>query len=241
MKPFSFLILFFISFSICGQSHEKGSLNKFSFGLRFSPDYSYRRLYLNDDDVYNFINSRNEMESPRLGLTTGISVRYKLNGPFALETGMQFSDKGERIDFDNFITPDGNTTVDDPLIPNKSLTKFHYYYLGIPLKLNYYLLQKELGLFVSAGVSTDFLVDAKTKTVLTFDDRVEEYDNNPEKDFNRINFTGLAGFGLETRMFRKLQFRVEPVFRYSITPVIDAPLKENFYSIGANFTIFYNG
>ncbi len=165
-----------------------------------------------------------------------------LNERIALESGLQFSDKTYKyeMDIDDYDFIDGISVKDDPAIPIKSQTKYHYYYLGVPVKFNYYVLQKDIRLFFSTGVSTDFFINGKTKSVVEFKDRTEK-DSKPIEniDFNKVNFTGLFGFGLETDISNKFQFRVEPILRYSFNPLLDSLQKRNFYSLGANFTVFF--
>lgn len=237
----SFLMIpaFFINAS--SQSTDTLRTRKFSIGINFSPDYSYRRLYLEDDE-FGFVEHRNETESPRFGFTTGLTASYHLNSRFALESGLQFSDKGDKYEAskEDFYYGDGFYIEDDPAIPDNWKTISHYYYLGIPLKLNYYVLQKGVKLFFSAGFSTDFYVGNQLKTTWEFSDRTERDTNKMEtEDFNKVNITGLAGFGIEADISKRVRFRFEPIFRYSFTPIIDATMKGYLYSIGANVALFY--
>ena len=86
----------FLSIVAIGQPKEIDSTKKFSIGINFSPDYSYRRLHSDIDD--GFVEIRNKIESPRFGFTSGIVARYQLGSRFALESGLQFSDKGDKYE-----------------------------------------------------------------------------------------------------------------------------------------------
>lgn len=232
--PFVFFV--FLSISVKSQTEEPKP-KKFSFGVNFSPDYSYRRLVL-ENDPWNFVDSRNKVDGPQFGFTTGILTDYKFSTRFSIETGIQFSDKGEtfKMPIQEFGYPDPLTSEQ----PKKLFVKYHYYYLGVPLKLNYYFYQKRIRMNVSAGVSTDFFLDAKSKTVMKFSDRTETYENDESGvDFNNVNLIGLVGFGAETDLFQRIRIRVEPVFRYSLTPMVDDLMKEYLYSAGLNLVLFY--
>lgn len=237
------LILFvFLSFSVKSQT-EDPKPKKFSFGVNFSPDYSYRSLHSNNTD-YDFVsNQLDDWEVPAFGFTTGLSVQYLANEKFELESGIQFSDKTYNFDVnkDDFVTPNvGLNQPDDPAIPDRSITQDHYYYLVVPVKLNYYFLQKRIRMYISAGVSADFFLDDKSKSFMKFSDGTEineTFEN--DYDYNKISLTGQAGFGAETKLSQRFGIRVEPVFRYSFTPLIDELMKINLYSAGLNFVLFY--
>jgi hypothetical protein len=72
MKPkrtFTFLFVLLFPFFVFGQQPGLEGINKkFSAGILFSPDYSYRRLQM-DDDPYKLIEMRNEYESPKISYT----------------------------------------------------------------------------------------------------------------------------------------------------------------------------
>ncbi len=106
--------------------------------------------------------------------------------------------------------------------------------------MNYYFLKKNVGLFMSIGISADYLIDAKIKTKSEFKDRSEK-NINPinNEDFNNISITGLTSFGIDYKITPRIKFQFEPVFRYSFTPLVDAPLKGYLYSFGADFIVFF--
>ena len=241
MKLLTTFALILLSIFVFAQSVEKNPAKKFSVGVSFSPDYSYRKLYSSDND--SFIDLRNETESPRFGFTTGIVTSYQISNRFVLESGILFSDKGDKYGFvlDDIILPgDPFNNRNDLSIPEKHTSKYHYYFLGIPLKMNYYFFRKDVGLFMSMGVSVDYLLDAKYRSKSEFKDRTEKNVkplNN--EDFNKVNTVGLAGFGIDYKITRRLKFQVEPIFRYSFTPLVNAPLKGYLYSFGVDFTVFF--
>jgi hypothetical protein len=237
-----FILFVFLSISVKSQAEEPKP-RKFLFGVNFSPDYSYRSLHSNNPDHDFAMNQLNDWEVPAFGFTTGLSVRYLANEKFEFESGIQFSDKTYNFDVnkDDFETPNnGLYQPDDPAIPERAITKNHFYYLAVPVKMNYYFLQKRIRMYVSTGVSTDFLLDDKSKSFMKFSDGTEIHENfENDYDYNKISLTGLAGFGAETKLSQRVGIRVEPVFRYSFTPLVAAPMKGYLYSAGLNFVLFY--
>jgi hypothetical protein len=238
----SFFILFF-TICVSAQSNQNDSDKKYSIGINFSPDYSFRKLSAENDDL-GLVEKLNKMESPKLGFTGGLVSLYRFNERFVIETGIQLSDKGERHEESNltWVTPDDDIyTVNDPAIPSSFKINYKYYYLGVPLKLNFYLIRRKLNLFIVAGGAVDFLMKAKIRSTLEFQDRKETHTSTQDEDyFNKVNFVGLAGFGIDYKISQRFQLRFEPIFRYSFTPVVDSDLKENLYSAGANVAILFN-
>lgn len=235
-------LLLFFAFSVKSQT-EKSKTRKFSFGANFSPDYSYRRLHSNNANYDFLINQLNNWEVPAFGYSTGLSFRYIVFKRFELESGLQFSDKTFNLDIDkdDFEIPDnGSYQQDDPAIPERVITNYHFYYLGVPFKLNYYFIQKRIRMYLMSGVSMDFSLGTKSKTTIKYSDKTEtiEHDNNGG-DSNKINLTGLAGIGAETALYKRIGIRIEPVFRYSFAPIDDFMAKENLYSAGINLVLFY--
>lgn len=141
-----------------------------------------------------------------------------------------------------FNIPDNDVfQAQDPAIPDYFKSKYYYNYLGIPLKLNYYVIQKKVGVYLIGGIKSDFFLNAKYRAYLEFEGR-EEIHTQKQKDvdFNKVNLIGLAGFGIDYKIAQRLKLRFEPIFRYSFTPIVDSDLKEYLYSVGVNFSILLN-
>ena len=235
---FILLVLFCFGTNANAQSYLSNSKNRFSFGFNFSPDYTYRTLRSEVDGGDEFIKMRNDMEAARFGFTTGLVVKYQLNKFLAFESGLQYADRGDKTESDDpgYVFPDEG----DPFIPDESKTVYHYYFLGVPLKANFYVLNKRTKVFLSAGVSADFFSGSKTKQIYYYNGEKEANSFSEENvDFNNINLMGLAGLGLEYKLNKKLELRLEPIARYSFSSLTTySDIKTHLYSIGANFTVF---
>lgn len=231
-----FLFLSNLGFS---QSYQSDFSKRFSFGVSFSPDYTYRTLKSNVDEL-DFIDIRNESESARFGFTTGLSVKYLLSERWVLESGLQYADRGDKMETEDtgYVFPEDGS---DPVIPDKTESINHYYFLGVPLKVNFYLLNKRCNVFLSGGVSTDFFSGSNTKQIHTIDGEKQISSYSEEGvDFNTINFVGLAGFGIDYRINEKLELRFEPMLRYSFSSLTSySDLHTYLYSYGLNFAIYF--
>jgi len=226
------LLFILVSAVVFGQTAEPVSSSKVSIGISFSPDYCYRSLH--PKSSYQFgTEFRDTMEVAKLGYTTGLSLLYKPWDRISFETGLYFSDKGYKtkvIDLYD-INPPTHLAV------NRAKTIYHYYYLDIPIKLNYYLLKGKVDLFVSAGVSANIYLSSRA--IFKLEDPEETQTTSSSGDLSQLNMAVLIGGGVDYEISNRLNLRIEPIFRHAITPVVDAPIKEYQYSIGTNFGLYY--
>ena len=93
MKQLTIIVLTLTTLTSFSQTTETASTEKLLIGLTFSPDYCYRTL----TGFALVVNNRNETEIPKYGFTAGLAMTYKLKNRLLFETGLQFSDKGEKI------------------------------------------------------------------------------------------------------------------------------------------------
>lgn len=231
------------------QSNDNRRPSRFSFGVSFSPDYTYRNFRTGDEKLNGIVDGMNDIESQRFGFTTGLAGKYKLSRRLVLESGVLFSDKGNKVEFsdDYWISPeeviDPGFSGPDPALPSELTIKYHYYYIGVPLKVNYRFLDKKVKVFLSGGISTDFYIDTKVQQISIMDgDRNRDISHPDNENIGKINFVGLAGVGLEYSVSSNFHLRFEPIFRYSFTQMFkdgDIDLDTNLYSIGANFAIYF--
>ena len=206
---------------------------KFEIGISFSPDYSYRTL---KTDASNQLikDTRDTLESAKFGYSAGINVAYHFNKKLVIEAGLLFSDKGEKTKKVAFVdVPQGQ----DPIYYSY---KYNYYYLDIPLKADYYILTGKLKLYVTAGVSGNiFLIQKTTELQGHNNSDYQKTTSTFNPGFNRLNIAVIAGAGINLKMSDKLNLKLEPIYRRSITSVINAPVKTYLYSAGINIGIYY--
>ena len=128
--------------------------------------------------------------------------------------------------------------VPDPALPtNQVRFSHHYCYLDIPIKANYLILKGKINLIVTAGFSTNIYLYQRTKVSFVGSDETNSSSNS--EDLSRLNVAVLLGGGIDYNINQRLKLRVEPIFRYSIMPIVDAPIKQYQYSIGVNFGLYY--
>jgi hypothetical protein len=222
MKTFFQFCFFLFCFQINAHTDESNPSGKFDIGFTASPDYSYRFLKTNPSDSW-MKSTYDTAEVARIGYTAGLQVVYHHSEKLFFYTGIQFVDRGEKTR--TYLTMPVNNYVN------------HYYYLSIPLRVNYYLIQKKIKLFVSSGLSTDFYLNSKSDI---------EYRNSGytkplglSSNFSRINVLFNAGVGIDCPVTDRWYFKLQPDFRISLTPAANAAIKKYFYGFAFNMGFFY--
>jgi hypothetical protein len=235
MKKFVLVLLLFPTLVFC-QTTDKTA--RFTLGLSFSPDYCYRSL--TSDSSGKFIKDlRDSTEIAKFGYTTGVNFSYIISKRFSVDAAILFSDKGEQMNkgFDvlNPLNPE------DPLLAAKLRINYHYYYLDVPIKINFNILTKKVKLYLTAGISPNIYLVYKSKSVLEFDNGHKKKSTSSGRgDYSDINLSVIGGIGFSYDFAKHWSFRLEPVYRRSVISIINTPVKGYLYSIGINTGVYYN-
>jgi len=238
MKKLLITFLVLIPVTIYCQNTDSTKTKKFAIGLTFSPDYCFRTLS-SDESVNMIADQRNDEEIPKFGYTTGLNIAWKLSNRFTLETGVLYSNKGEKTKKYtlNWYTPNGQN---DPALGTKNSYTYSYIYLDIPVKVNFYFLTKKTKLYLTAGISPNIFLSQKTTSVVEFANGEEKKtSSSSNSEFQKINLTFIVGFGVSYDFSNKLYLKIEPTYRQSITSIIDAPVKSFLYSAGLNTGLYF--
>jgi hypothetical protein len=208
-------------------------VKKIAMELSCSPDFCFRTLKANDAGK-EIADYRDTLEIPKFGYTAGLSVLFKINPKIGIETGILFSDSGEKTKkhaLEN--VPYGQEAI-------RYSFNYHYYYLKVPVKVNYNLLSGKLKFYVTAGVSADIFLGQKTTSITTYANSSERRSSKADPGFSKLNFAVLAGCGMSYPVGKRMDLKIEPVYRRSITSIINAPVKGYLYSAGLNIGFCYN-
>lgn len=232
MKKTIILILILLPVVLyCSTDSTKSK--KIAIGISFSPDYCFRTLKPDANSKW-IADSRDTMEIPKIGYTTGINLEFKINKKISFFTGILFSDSGEKTKKNSLENvPTGQK-------PIKHSYNFHYYYLNIPIKTNYHILTGKFKLYLTAGISANVFLTQKTTSITIYGNSESKINSKIDSGFSRINIAMLAGCGISYPINNKAVIMIEPVYRRSIISVINAPIKGYLYSAGLNIGLYYN-
>lgn len=233
MRKISCAILLFCFLGGYGQ-HLSVKESRFSIGLNFSPNFSYRALEYSNESI-SFVEAREKYEHPSFGFNSGIQFIFKIVNNIEIESGVQFSQQVHK-----FVEVP-LTNIDDENLGIVN-TDYKYYYIEVPIKLNYCFNYNQVFVGASIGMSINRFIDDRTKNKIEYIDGTKEsvIGKTGIYDFNMTTLATLCGFLVGYNFNEKLNLRVEPLFRYSLTPIAEAPLKQHNYSLGAQIALVMN-
>jgi len=216
--------------------------SKFSIGILFAPNYSYRFISTDDNNssVMYVIEVRNDTEIPKFGYTFGLTFDYSISEKLQLETGILFSDNGEQtkkltLTFASQWDPQTGTIVIQPSdsLPRFVSFKYNYYYFDIPLNVRYHVINKTIGIYITSGISTNIHITNRWVRKLYYDDeKVDKEASTTNYNFRKFNVSAQFGIGFNYKISSKFNVSIQPTFRYMIFSIWNAPIKQKFYSIG---------
>jgi hypothetical protein len=236
MKKLILLFLLMPLFSL-GQNHTNVKETKFAVGLCFSPEY-FNTVY---NTVEGFLenNDYDTNNVSSFGFSAGISVLYKLNDKFTIESGLSYYQTGwegrEAIKLIYIPLDPG-----DPIYPNTT-SYYKYKFISLPLKMNYFFINGKLKLFASAGFVVNYLSETNVHAydLYKYDIILERNNKVSNEYFNNFNFQIIAGLGADYDLNKHFKLRIEPYFRRSVNSVNNSMIKNYMYSVGANMGVYY--
>jgi opacity protein-like surface antigen len=244
------LLIFSILLSVgalYAQNKDSLKTKKWAIGLGYSPDYCFRVPYTDEKSAPKSTST----EKAKLGITIGVNALYKVAKRLSIETAILYSTKGEKVYTPSLSwnTPGG---AYDPTIPNYNSqgsyvtspernSTYTYQYLEIPLKINWYVLNKKFKLFPSIGCSGNIFLGKKTNTTFLYEDGHSE--KEIAHDFNssyipKIDLAVLASVGLSYDVSKNIFIKLEPTYKQFIRPLVDVPVSGYFYSFGLNTGLY---
>jgi hypothetical protein len=237
-QMFSLFILF--SSNLIGQEITPKTVNndfkRFQIGVNYSPEIAYRKL-INQDGSFTSLSTiafSNHSNLIKYGFTTGVNGRFNFTKHFAVETGIQYSNKGyssQKI-FALQLQNDSTATI-----IGKSRQTSSFRYLDIPLKASITFGQlNRIRFTASAGLVTNIFLTSLTKDVLDYTEggkRVSKIFN--QKNYTKVTLSATAGVGIDYTLNDRMNLRIEPGFRYGITRITNnTPVSARLWDIGIN-------
>ncbi|MFM1875610.1 MAG: outer membrane protein beta-barrel domain [Bacteroidota bacterium] len=231
-------------------SDSKGELKRIEIGVNISPDYADRILRKNGESTTAdwIIDGRNERETAKLGMTAGISFGYRFTKSIGIETGISYSNKGyqtkkDELTFGQMIDPRYGftySTSNGGATPTHVRFIYNHHYIGIPVKVNFWVGGDKWKFVSSIGVVTEFLVKSTNTAVLFMsDDSKERNTQESNDDYKLINLSPTVSAGVEYALNPTMSLRVEPTFRFGVLQIIDTPVTAYLYSTGLQFGYYF--
>lgn len=206
---------------------------KFRLGLTVTPAYNFRFIS-GDDSFQSVLDYRNQQDEGKFGYSAGLSLLIDVKKHFTIETGVQYTNAGQRTTLDSLVGQvfNGNITQN-----------WNLNYLEIPLKLQVNLINRKVRLYASGGISASvFLFENTITKIDLFNGNSSKINsNNSNFEPNPILLNALLGVGLEYHFNRILSLRLEPTFTYGLIRANSNNQNVAYhpYSIGGNIGLFF--
>ncbi len=222
------------------------TFHRWQLGANASADYCYRMLQNNDgsDGSASTIDFRNSYEVAKIGYTAGLNVCYNISKRYAIEAGLQYSNKGYKLDFSSLTFGDivdprkGNLYNTDSIATYEA--KENFTYLDIPIRFILSLGNKRCRFVSSIGVTANIFLQATHITLLKYEDgNTSRNAYRYDYDFKSVGITPTISFGADYDLSNRFCLRAEPTFRYGLVEIIDEPIAERLWSAGLNVTCYY--
>lgn len=255
MKTIFIIVLVFVSFFAFGQSMEnivpKIGGGSILIGVNFSPDYCFRTVKSNSNNIYDqyFVNYANENEMPKLGYTTGINICFKRSNKFEIETGLQFSNKGYStkeftgLTYGDMIDPRFGFIYATQLYDAPISIKFRIndLYLDVPFRVAVKYGTHKLKFIGGIGITTNIFLKLTQTAIIQYESgkqtrKTSDYNNT---SINKIGFSATASIGVEYQAEKKIVLRAEPTFRYGLMKLYDSAVSTNLWNAGLNVGCYY--
>jgi len=123
---------------------------------------------------------------------------------------------------------------------NRKLTNNIFFKTGLRLasvgfegekKTELRLIHKKLIPFFELGVSPSIYLTTRVTSKTDIGDSTA-FNKNNQTDFNQFHLVGYISMGLNYNLNENIQFFGQPIFRYHLTELVDAPIEEHFYVAG---------
>jgi hypothetical protein len=255
MRRLIFLTVLFIPFFTNGQENNQKVIStdkrRFLVGINISPDYCFRTLKNSDNSEFGsiYLESVSEYEKPKFSYTAGLNICYNLTKQFAIEAGLQYSNKGY-----TYVDNDPEYSVGDMNDPRygfvynsistSPITKFqliyNFLYFDIPLRAKFYFGKNRLRFVTSLGVTANIFLKANMVRIYKYengdkDRKTFELDHN----YKPVNLSPAISAGIDYGISNKFSLAVEPTFRYGLINVQDYYVDNYLWNAGLNLSFYY--
>lgn len=250
MKSLYIISLIIISTIVHGQDNStsptKAEQDRLMIGINYSADIGYRTLKSsnNEGKSSSIIDSRNAIEKPSFGFTTGLNIRYKLSQHFDIEIGIQYAQKGYSEERKSFIYSDPvhplfGGSSNSSANPSSIKQDYNYHYFDIPVRVIYSLGKNKFQFLTSIGFASNILINVSQTTIVEYSDNTESTSRDITNVFNKLNISPMLSLGVSYSISPKIKFQIEPTFRYSILKTVDSSITEDLWNAGVNVACYY--
>ncbi len=212
-------------------------------GVEFGYGQAYRTLSTTDDSETSsaIVDSRNSRETTRAAFSGSLFLGYALSDRWVIEAGLgctrlgyQSKIDGDDLSYGDMIDPRRGFIYSTNDIPPASIRLIDdFYYVEVPLRLRMNLGKGRFRSTTAVGMAPAYLIAANSRSVFTYADGDKEATNYDDTDqFLRFDLFATISTGVSYRLKERLEFRLEPMFRYGLLRITDTPVTGHLWSAG---------
>ena len=174
-----------------------------------------------------------ESTSAGVSYSLGLNFGMRLNEKWVLQSGVQYAYKSAstnsttylRSNYDEKIKPTlkNNMSTEAVNFSNASFTQEYdllnsFEFATIPVKAGYLLIDRKVGLMLTAGVGADIFL---SNTISENNDRLDDVkmSSGSESPFRDVNFNGLVGAELFYQISKQYHLTLEPNYSIALSPL----------------------
>lgn len=212
-------------------------------GVYVSPDINYRWLYRWEDDqastVFAQIKGRNAIERPLFGVSYGVLYGNSPKPNINIEGGVGLCLRGEKTEWFSAVNQDSQE------VARRFLYKFRY--LDLPMRMKIFLGKDSdapIRLYLSPGFTGHlmmryvFVQQTDRNGNITTDKTV--FANNLSVFFRNVSASIALGGGVDFRLSSNTVLSLQPEFRYHVSALSAASIREFFYSAGLRTSMTFD-
>jgi hypothetical protein len=208
-------ILIILSMLSCVFANAQDTLSKWTLGAVGGLNRSY--IQIKSSGEPNTAEIWNSFEEPSWGGYVGVRVSYFIQPKMELISGLNFADRGYRID-----------TLQEAGLHN---IKFQYRFLEIPVALNYgFNLNNKNQVITSLGIAARMLVS--DKMLYEKFNQTAVYEMSDIQAENTINTNVTASLGLRRLITETFNLDVYIQGNRALSPLGDGPVSRYLNSLG---------
>ncbi len=220
MKTALFILSICFSLTVFAQSTL--SDRKIQFGFSLSPEF-------NDLKVSNLVGQ--ESVAPKIGVSAGLNVAFRLSNQISLRTGLGYGFKHYNhthagLIFGTDLNPITGVNTTTTVESNVSFSEFQ-----IPLVFQYEL--KENKIIIAGGMEITKPFANQSERTVYYGNGTTDMLANPTE--NGLNFAPVLSLGYLLPVTDQLSISIEPMFKYYLKTYIIAG--SNLFNYGLRTTI----
>jgi len=215
-----YLLLTFIVFAGITNA-QKLENNKWEITVNSSLNFSYRQLIDKNNGAANeaIIQERNEAEIWKETMSFSTVLSYKIWNKLKVGSGLEFMNLGWKTRKMPLIS-----LVPGPSVPEAVKYYQHFYFLGIPLNVEYEIPAGKVSSIFSIELVPSRLLAERYNSTVYYSDRVEHNTSSSPEEFKSWNlFSGLS-IGGTYALSENAKLIVDLNSRLSIMDIIEAPI-----------------